>query len=81
MKDVKIEDSWKRALQSEFIKPYWTELTEFVRDEYLSKTIFPQAKYVFNAFNACPLDAVKVVIVGQDPYHGPSQANGLSFAL
>jgi len=81
MKDVKIEDSWKKALRGEFTKPYWSELTEFVRGEYLSKTILPPAKHVFNAFNECPLDKVKVVIVGQDPYHGVSQANGLSFAV
>lgn len=81
MKDVRIEASWKQILLSEFTKPYWEELTGFVRNEYLTKTVFPPAKYVFNAFNECPLDKVKVVIVGQDPYHGPSQANGLSFAV
>jgi len=81
MKDVKIEESWKRVLTNEFTKPYWEELTGFVRIEYLQKTIFPPAKKVFNAFNVCPIDKVKVVIVGQDPYHGPSQANGLSFAV
>lgn len=81
MKDVQIENSWKKVLLPEFTQPYWTSLTEFVRSEYLSKTVFPPAKLVFNAFNECPLDKVKVVIVGQDPYHGPSQANGLSFAV
>lgn len=81
MKDVKIEESWKNVLLSEFEKPYWEELTGFVRNEYMSKTVFPPAKLVFHAFNECPLDKVKVVIVGQDPYHGPSQANGLSFAV
>jgi len=81
MKDVHIEESWKKALLGEFTKSYWTDLTEFVRGEYLSKEIYPPAKHVFNAFNACPLDNVKVVIVGQDPYHGPAQANGLSFAV
>lgn len=81
MKDVQIEDSWKSALKDEFAKPYWANLTEFVRSEYLSKTIYPPAKMVFHAFNACPIDKIKVVIVGQDPYHGPSQANGLSFAV
>ena len=81
MKDVQIEESWKRALISEFTKPYWEELADFVRIEYLQKTIFPPAKKVFNAFNVCPIDKVKVVIVGQDPYHGASQANGLSFAV
>lgn len=81
MKDVTIEASWKKALSNEFIKPYWEELTGFVRNEYLAKVVYPPAKQVFNAFNECPLDQVKVVIVGQDPYHGPAQANGLSFAV
>ena len=81
MKDVHIEESWKKTLQGEFTKSYWKELAEFVRGEYLSKTIFPPAKKVFQAFYACPFDSVKVVIVGQDPYHGPSQAMGLSFAV
>lgn len=81
MRDVQIEPSWKQALLPEFIKPYWTELAEFVRKEYLTKTVFPPASHVFNAFNACPLEKVKVVIVGQDPYHGPAQANGLCFAV
>ncbi len=81
MRDVQIEQSWKQALKVEFSKSYWLELTEFVRSEYLSKIVFPPAKKVFNAFNECPLEQVKVVIVGQDPYHGPAQANGLSFAV
>ncbi len=81
MKEVQIEESWKKALAREFTKSYWSELTEFVRSEYLTKTIYPSAKNVFNAFNECPFNSVKVVIVGQDPYHGPSQANGLSFAV
>lgn len=81
MKDVQIEASWKVALSGEFIKPYWQDLTEFVRCEYLTKTIYPPAKQVFNAFNSCPINNVKVVIVGQDPYHNPEQANGLSFAV
>lgn len=81
MKDVRIEESWKQALSIEFSKPYWEELTGFVRNEYISKEVFPPARLVFNAFNECPLEQVKVVIVGQDPYHGPSQANGLCFAV
>lgn len=81
MKDVQIEASWKEALRVEFVKPYWEELAGFVRSEYLSKTIFPPASQVFNAFNSCPLEKVKVVIIGQDPYHGPAQANGLCFAV
>ncbi|MCX6732552.1 MAG: uracil-DNA glycosylase [Candidatus Roizmanbacteria bacterium] len=81
MKDVHIEESWKKVLLNEFTKSYWEELTGFVRSEYLSKTIYPPAKQVFNAFNECPLNKVKVVIVGQDPYHNRAQANGLSFAV
>lgn len=81
MKDVQIDESWKKVLLGEFTKPYWEDLAEFVRGEYLTKTVYPPAKKVFNAFNSCPIDKVKVVIVGQDPYHGPSQANGLCFAV
>jgi len=81
MKDVYIETSWKRALAGEFMKSYWEELTRFIRGEYLTKAIYPPPSLVFHAFNACPIDKVKVVIVGQDPYHGPRQANGLSFAV
>jgi len=81
MKDVQIENSWKQALSGEFSQPYWEELTGFVRSEYLKKVVYPPAKKVFSAFNNCPLDKVKVVIVGQDPYHGPSQANGLCFGV
>lgn len=81
MKDVQIDESWKKVLSGEFTKPYWEELAGFVRGEYLTKTVYPPAKKVFNAFNSCPIDKVKVVIVGQDPYHGPSQANGLCFAV
>ena len=80
--DVKIEQSWKDALSSEFEKDYFKKLTEFVRGEYLSgKTIYPEAKNIFNAFNLCPLDKVKVVIIGQDPYHEPHQAHGLCFSV
>ena len=81
MKEVQIEKSWKSALINEFTKPYWNSLTGFVRSEYSAKTVYPPARLVFHAFNECPLDAVKVVIVGQDPYHGPSQANGLCFGV
>jgi uracil-DNA glycosylase len=81
MKDVKIDSSWKKVLRSEFEKPYWQELTEFVRQQYLSGKVYPPAKNIFRAFDLCPIDKVKVVIVGQDPYHGPNQANGLSFAV
>ena len=81
MKDVKIDSSWKKVLKTEFQEPYWEELTEFVRKQYLSGKVFPPAKNIFRAFDLCPLDKVKVVIVGQDPYHGYGQANGLSFAV
>ncbi len=80
--NVKIEQSWKDALAAEFDKDYFIKLTDFVRAEYLSgRTIYPAPKDVFNAFNLCPLDRVKVVIIGQDPYHEPGQAHGLCFSV
>lgn len=80
--DVKIEESWKNALASEFEKDYFKQLTDFVRSEYMSgKTIYPEPKNIFNAFNLCPLNNVKVVIIGQDPYHEPGQAHGLCFSV
>lgn len=79
--DVKIEDSWKRQLQSEFDKSYFEQLTGFVRNEYKTKQIFPPAKLIFNAFDHTPFDKVKVVILGQDPYHNDGQAHGLSFSV
>jgi len=79
--DVKIEQSWKERLQTEFDKPYFEQLTQFVRSEYQTKTIYPPAGLIFNAFNLCPFDKVKVVIIGQDPYHGPGQAHGLCFSV
>ena len=80
--NVKIEQSWKDALASEFNKDYFIKLTDFVRGEYLSgKTVFPEPKNIFNAFNLCPLNQVKVVIIGQDPYHEPGQAHGLCFSV
>lgn len=80
--NVKIEDSWKNALSTEFEKDYFKKLTEFVRGEYLSgQTIYPAPKNIFNAFNLCPLNQVKVVIIGQDPYHEPGQAHGLCFSV
>jgi len=81
MKDVKIEATWKAVLGEEFQKQYWLDLTDFVRNQYLSGKVYPPAKNIFRAFDLCPLDKVKVVIVGQDPYHGEKQANGLSFAV
>ena len=79
--DVRIEESWKAHLQEEFNKPYFERLAEFVRQEYADKTVYPPAKLIFNAFNRCPFNEVKVVIVGQDPYHEPGQAHGLCFSV
>ncbi len=81
MKDVKIDKSWKKVLETEFQKLYWEDLIKFVRSQYLSGKVYPPAKNIFRAFDLCPLNKVKVVIVGQDPYHGEHQANGLSFAV
>ena len=77
--DVKIEESWKRVLGPEFEKKYFVDLTDFVRTAYRAGTCFPPAKLIFNAFNRTPFDKVKVVILGQDPYHEPGQAQGLAF--
>lgn len=80
--EVKIENSWKEVLKEEFDKDYFARLTTFVREEYRSGTpIYPPAKLIFNAFDHCPFDKVKVVILGQDPYHGAGQANGLCFSV
>lgn len=79
--DVKIEPSWKAVLADEFEKPYFSLLTSFVRKEYQSATCYPPASLIFNAFNQCPFDKVKVVIIGQDPYHGYGQAHGLCFSV
>lgn len=79
--DVRIEQSWKRHLMPEFDKPYFVNLTNFVRDEYRTKTVYPPARLIFNAFDQCPFDEVEVVIVGQDPYHEPGQAHGLCFSV
>lgn len=80
--DVKIEESWKRVLGDEFDKDYFIKLTDFVRAQYLSgKKIYPAPKNIFNAFNLCPFDDVRVVIIGQDPYHEPGQAHGLCFSV
>lgn len=80
--DVKIEQSWKDVLSGEFEKEYFRKLTDFVRAEYKSgKTIYPKPQNIFNAFNLCPLSDVKVVIIGQDPYHEPGQAHGLCFSV
>ena len=79
--DVKIAEDWKQLLQQEFDKPYFEELTRFVRAEYAAGTIFPAGKNIFRAFDKCPLGSLKVVIIGQDPYHGEGQANGLCFSV
>lgn len=79
--DVRIEPSWKEKLEEEFGKPYFTELSSFVKEEYLAGTVYPHPKNIFRAFELTPFDRVKVVILGQDPYHGPRQAIGLSFAV
>lgn len=78
---VKIEESWKIALQDEFKKDYFKSLTEYVKKEYQVETVYPSPSRVFAAFNQSPVDETKVVILGQDPYHGPRQANGLSFSV
>ncbi|MBQ2387164.1 MAG: uracil-DNA glycosylase [Bacteroidales bacterium] len=79
--EVTIEESWKRVLNSEFEKEYFKTLRDFIHSEYRSKIIYPPAKQIFNAFDSCPFESVKVVILGQDPYHEPSQAHGLSFSV
>ncbi len=78
---VKIEAGWKAKLAEEFEKPYFQELTKFVKQEYLTQTIFPPGGEIFRAFDCCDFNSVKVVIIGQDPYHGPGQANGLCFSV
>ena len=79
--DVQIEPSWKQHLQQEFEKPYFQQLTQRVRQEYTTTACYPPGKFIFNAFNLCPFNQVKVVIIGQDPYHEPGQAHGLSFSV
>lgn len=79
--DVKIAPSWKTHLNGEFEKPYFLQLTEFIRVEYSQNTVYPPGKEIFKAFDSCDFDQVKVVIIGQDPYHGPGQANGLCFSV
>lgn len=79
--EVVIEPSWKEALKEEFGQPYFKELTDFVKKEYQATTVYPHPKNIFRAFELTPFNAVKVVILGQDPYHGPRQAHGLSFSV
>ena len=79
--DVKIAADWKELLAPEFEKPYFRELTDFVRQEYALRRIYPRGSNIFRAFDKCPFERLKVVIIGQDPYHGPGQANGLCFSV
>ena len=81
MADVRIAEDWKAILQEEFDKPYFEELVSFVKDEYGRGTVYPAGRNIFRAFDRCPVDKLKVVIIGQDPYHGPGQANGLCFSV
>jgi len=79
--DVKIETGWKNLLIEEFSKPYFGSLVSFIKSEYQNQTVFPKGMEIFNAFEHCKIDKLKVVILGQDPYHGPDQAHGLSFSV
>lgn len=79
--NVQIEESWKQHIGAEFEKPYFSRLVNFVRQEYSTTTCYPPGREIFNAFNLCPFDRVKVVIIGQDPYHEPGQAEGLCFSV
>ena len=79
--EVKIASDWKAVLAEEFSKPYFEELTRFVKEEYATRRIYPRGSNIFRAFDKCPLDKLKVVIIGQDPYHGPGQAHGLCFSV
>jgi uracil-DNA glycosylase len=80
-KDVRIHDSWRPHLTCEFSQNYFTQLRQYILQEYAEKTIYPPEHLIFRAFDACPFDQVKVVLLGQDPYHGPGQANGLCFSV
>ncbi len=79
--NVEIEPSWKEQLQTEFDKPYFAQLAAFVKQEYATHSVYPPGKLIFNAFNQCPFNKVKVVLIGQDPYHEPGQAQGLCFSV
>lgn len=79
--EVRIETSWKKLLADEFEKNYFNELSEFVHNEYKAHTVYPPIELIFNAFNQCSFDKIKVVIIGQDPYHGPEQSHGLCFSV
>ena len=79
--NVRIAEDWKELLKEEFAKPYFEELTSFVRGEYGSGVVYPAGRNIFRAFDCCPVDKIKVVIIGQDPYHGENQAHGLAFSV
>lgn len=79
--EVKIHPSWKKLLKEEFEKEYFLKLTEFVKNEYITEIVYPPGPLIFNAFNLTPFDQVKVILLGQDPYHGPNQAHGLAFSV
>lgn len=79
--NVRIDETWRQALASQWDQPYFVRLTDFVRERYRTAAVYPPAGRIFAAFDACPFDKVKVVILGQDPYHGPGQANGLCFSV
>lgn len=81
MNDIKIETSWKNILQQEFEKPYFSDLIDFVKSEYQKNVCYPKGNQIFEAFSKTPFDMVKVVLLGQDPYHGPGQAHGLCFSV
>lgn len=81
MAEVRIAEDWKRVIGEEFSKPYFEELMSFVKQEYATSQVFPAGRNIFRAFDKCPFDKVKVVIIGQDPYHGDGQANGLCFSV
>ena len=79
--NVRIERSWKELLAPEFEKPYFETLTRFVHEEYAMTRVYPPGRMIFHAFECCPVERTKVVILGQDPYHGPGQAHGLCFSV
>lgn len=79
--DVKMAPAWKERLQKEFEQPYFQQLIDFVKSEYSTQQVYPPGKEIFHAFDACDFENLKVVIIGQDPYHGPGQANGLCFSV
>lgn len=78
---VKIAESWKKELEPEFEKEYFNSITEFVKEDIQNNVVYPPGKLIFNAFEKCSFENTKVVIIGQDPYHGKGQANGLSFSV